>query len=337
VATAKHHLFLDANIYLRFYKLADSDVKELDRLVMLVKSGEVKLYLTEQARDEFRRNRDGVIAESLDWIKKQRLNPSFPRMFVNHAEFDDLDKTIQSYEGQRKKMLEEITDAAVKGELAADELIEELFGLAEFIPLTDPIWEKARQRYDLRNPPGKGKSYGDAVHWVSLMHALPDGTDILIVTDDGDFKSKLDPEKVSDFLGKEWAEKKGATATVYSSLPEMFREHYKDIKLLAALEKDLAQRSNAVKALVNSGKFAETHAAVEALAGFAEFLPSEAEAMMRAAVTNTQIERILEDDDVFEFFTKLAHQYSEVIDPGTRAAFWAVFESADERSDEAES
>jgi len=59
--------------------------------------------------------------------------------------------------------------------------------------------------------------------------------------------------------------------------------------------------------------------------------------MMRAAVTNTQIEWILEDDDVFEFFTKLAHQYSEDIDPATRAAFWTEFESADEWPDEDES
>ncbi len=72
----KHHVFLDANVYLRFYKLSDADVKELGQLVTLVKSGEVKLYLTEQSRDEFNRNRDEAIAESLKGVREQVLKPS---------------------------------------------------------------------------------------------------------------------------------------------------------------------------------------------------------------------------------------------------------------------
>jgi hypothetical protein len=327
MAKTKHHLFLDANIYLRFYKLSDSDVKELNQLVTLVKSGEVKLYLTEQARDEFHRNRDTVIAESLKWIKGQDLNPSFPRMFVNHEGYGELRKTIKAYEEQRKKMLAEITQAAIDGTLSADKLIAELFELAESIPLTNEIWETARRRYDLRNPPGKGQSYGDAVHWVSLLEAVPDGKDVLIVTQDADFKSAVDPEKVSDFLRDEWRSIKSATASVYPSLPELFRAHYPDIKLLVALEKEMVQRSLAVKALVGSANFQETHAAVEAVSRFAEFLPREAEDMLYAAVTNSQIEWILEDDDVFSFFTDLAHQYHDVIDPGVLAEFWGEFEA----------
>jgi hypothetical protein len=329
----KHHLFLDANIYLRFYKLSDADVKELNQLVTLVKSGEVKLYLTEQVRDEFNRNRDEAIAESLKGIGEQGLKPSFPRMFRDHAGFSDLRKAVKAYEDQRKQMLAEITDAAVQKELAADKLIAELFALAEFIPLTDALWETARRRYDLRNPPGKGKSYGDAVHWVSLLEAVPDGQDLLIVSNDGDFKSKLDSAQVSDFLREEWRQKKSATVTLHSTLPDLFRDHYPDIRLLEALEKEMARRALAVRSLEGSANFQQTHAAIEVVSRFSDFLPQEVEDLLSAAVSNTQIQWILEDDDVFRFFSRLAHQYQDVVDPGLLAEFWGQIEEGSSDDD----
>lgn len=129
----RHHVFLDANVYLRFYKLSDVDVKELGQLVTLVKSGEVKLYLTEQARDEFNRNRDEAIAESLKSVREQELKPSYPRMFRDHTGFPELRKSVKAYEDQRKQMLQDITEAATRKELAADQLITELFDLVEFV------------------------------------------------------------------------------------------------------------------------------------------------------------------------------------------------------------
>ena len=201
---AKHHIFIDANIYLRFYKLSDADVKELDQLVTFIKSGKVKLYLTEQARDEFWRNREEAIAESLKGIREQALRPSFPRMFRDQEGFIELRQAFTAYEDKRTELLDAITEAAAGKNLAADRLISDLFTLAVFVPLTDALWEAAKRRYDLRNPPGKGKSYGDAVHWVSLMEAVPDGSDLSIVSIDRDFASDLDETRISDFLRAEW-------------------------------------------------------------------------------------------------------------------------------------
>jgi len=332
----KHHVFLDANVYLRFYKLSDADVKELGQLVTLVKSGEVKLYLTEQSRDEFNRNRDEAIAESLKGVREQVLKPSFPRMFRDHARFAELRKAVSSYEDQRQQMLQDITDAAMKRELAADRLIAELFELAEFVPLTDAIWETSRRRYDLRNPPGKGKSYGDAVHWVSLLDAVPDGQDIFVVSDDADFRSKLDPTQMSDFLKEEWRRKKGATAVLYASLPDLFRDHYPDLHLLEALEKEMVQRALAVRSLAGSANFQQTHAAVEAVSRFSDFLPQEVDELLLAAVNNTQIRWIIEDDDVFGFFTGLVREHQDSVDPGLLAEFWGLFEDDGYYSDDEE-
>ena len=171
----------------------------------------------------------------------------------------------------------------------ADQLIGELFDLAEFVPLTDSIWETARRRYDLRNPPGKGKSYGDAVHWVSLREAVPDGEDILVVSDDSDFQSKLDKTQMSDFLQEEWRRRKNAAAILYTSLPDLFRARYPDVQLLEASEKEVAERQLAVRSLVTSANFAQTPAAIEAVSQVTDFLPQEVEDLLAAAATNTQI------------------------------------------------
>lgn len=287
---------------------------------------EIKLYLTEQARDEFHRNRDAAIAESLKAIGNQRLAPSFPRMFVNHEGYEELDQAVKAYEEQRKKMLGEVTEAAANSELSADKLIQELFGLAHVVPLTEEIWETAKRRYDLRNPPGKGQSYGDAVHWESLLSEVPEGQDLLVVTDDGDFKSKLEPSKVADFLRDESRRKKGSDVTVYPNLSSMFRDHFPDTKLLVEAEPELAARTLAVKSLAGSENFVQTHAAIELVSQYADFTRNEVEELFQAAIRNTQIRWIIEDDDVFQFYTQIAHQYADVVDPAVLSEFWALFE-----------
>lgn len=314
MAKTKHHLFLDANIYLRFFKLSNADVKELGQLTTLVKSGEVRLYLTEQVRDEFNRNRDEAIAESLAGIREKELKGGFPRMLRDHGEFPALREAAAAYEAQRQKMVTEITNEAKNRKLAADLLIAELFDLAEFIPLSDELWETARRRYDLRNPPGKGKSYGDAVHWVSLLHAVPDGEDILIVSADGDFQSKLDSTEVSDFLRDEWAERKAGTARLYQTLPDLFREQYPDMHLLEEMEQEMTRRAIAVRSLAESVNFLQTHAAIQDLSKFADFLPQEVEDLFAAAMANSQIRWILQDPDVSEFYSRLAREYSGSVD-----------------------
>ena len=45
--------YLDTNIYLSFYHLTNDDIEELSKLLLLVKSKELILYLPDQTKDEF--------------------------------------------------------------------------------------------------------------------------------------------------------------------------------------------------------------------------------------------------------------------------------------------
>ena len=59
------NLYLDANIYLSFYHYSEDDIDELDKLLVLLEEKKVILYLPEQTRNEFLRNRENKIADAM--------------------------------------------------------------------------------------------------------------------------------------------------------------------------------------------------------------------------------------------------------------------------------
>jgi hypothetical protein len=200
------HLFLDANVYLSFYKLSEDDLEELQKLSVTLRSGATTLYLPSQVRDEFSRNRESTIAASLRYLEEIRLPRGFPRLFMNIDGYAELRKALSSFEEQRSSLLEAARGAAVEKKLRADQLLEELFQQARTVDITDDMRNRAKERYDRGNPPGKDASYGDALNWEALLQAVPEGEDLLLVTADTDYVSKLDPTEADEFLRSEWSE-----------------------------------------------------------------------------------------------------------------------------------
>jgi hypothetical protein len=313
-------LFLDTNVYLGFFRLTGDDLEELHKLVVAVRSGETNLYLTQQVRDEFRRNRKKVIAESLKSVESSKLPAGFPRLLQNYPEFEELRQALTTYEEHRGHLLTTVREAAAQKELHADGLIQELFKLAQDVPMSPEIWNAAQQRYDLGNPPGKNDSYGDAINWESLIAAVPVGEDLLFVSADTDFASALEPGLLADALRSEWADKKDTAITLYKNLTALFRAHYPDIRLATELEKELA-----VGKLIGSESFLDTHEFISDVATYTDFSAEQAQALINAANRNLQIYWIREDSDVRAFFTRVAHDYQSVIDEQELDEFWAYF------------
>jgi hypothetical protein len=313
-------LFLDTNVYLSFYKLSDDDLEELQKLAVAVRSKDTILYVTDQVRDEFNRNRESIVAESLKALEAAKLPAGFPRLFMNFPEYEELRTALSSYDKHRNALLEKVRKAASDKDLHADRLIAELFKIANHAPMTSEIWTAAKMRFDLGNPPGKDDSYGDAINWESLLATVPDGRDLLIVTADTDFISKLDPSLLAEVLRNEWADRKMSSVSLYRNLTSLFRHNYPDIKLASELEKELK-----IDALVGSLNFQGTHSAIEDLDEYADFSPGQALALIDAAINNDQIHRIYDDDDVYEFFIQVAIDHEEDLDPEMWEAFWAIF------------
>ena len=322
------HLFLDANVYLGFFKLAGDDLEELQKLVVAVRQGQTTLYVTEQVRDEYWRNREVVIDESLRNVEKARLPSGFPRLVQNYDEYQELRRALTLYEEQRGRLLKTVREAAKDGELHADRLIQELLELAYDVSASPELLAKAQRRVDRGNPPGKRASYGDAINWEVLLAAVPDHEDLLFVSGDADYESPLEPGRLMDFLRTEWRETKHSEATLYTNLTALFQAHYPDIRLAEELDKELAMAK-----LISSESFLQTHAAIREVEKYPEFTPEQAQALIRAANHNSQIYWIHDDDDVRDFFTRIALQYEHGLDLDDLEEFWATFSVGEDSSE----
>lgn len=179
-------LFLDSSTYLGFYELSKDNLEELRKLAVMVKNRQTVLYLPEQVRVEFDRQRESVIARALKALESAKLPTAFPQLVRSSPAYADLREALKTYSGYLAQLGEQARHDAVKRELHADRIVKILFLRAKKIPTTPELWEAARHRVDLGNPPGKGGSHGDAVNWEALLQAVPQGEDMMIATGDSD-------------------------------------------------------------------------------------------------------------------------------------------------------
>jgi len=170
---------------------------------------------------------------------------------------------------------------------------------------TSEIYEAARRRVDIGNPPGKPGSIGDAINWLLLLEHVPDKEPLFIVTEDSDFYSKFDEKAISPFLKHEWNELKHSIVKGYRTLNELFEEHYDGVHVSYDEEK-----KDLVDALESCGSFAATHAVVAKLEKYKYYSLQEAKSILDAAEANDQFRMIRGDPDVKAFLKTalLAHQ-----------------------------
>lgn len=303
------NLFVDTNILLDFFHFTSEDLEELRKLAVLVREGEVKLYVPDQVIDEFKRNRESKIGDALKRCQGQRLSLQFPQLCKEYPEYETLREFQRDYQQTHERLLEDIRQDVQNRELKADHAIEDLLANATRITTDDGILNRARIRVEKGNPPGKKGSLGDAVNWEAVLSAVPNGEDMTIVTDDSDYRSPLDSETLDGFLRDEWENAHGGVVSFYRNLSSLFRERFPDIKLAAELEKELLIRS-----LGTSGSFDQTHRIVGKLSKVGEFTPAQREDIAEAAVSNSQIRWIIGDSDVRDFVAQVIEGHEDEIE-----------------------
>jgi predicted nucleic acid-binding protein len=303
------NLFIDTNIFLAFYHLSSDDLEELKKLAGLVRQGKVDLFLPEQVVVEFQRNRASKIADALKRLQEQRLNFQFPQFCREYDEYEQLRRCLKECEDYFTRLLENI-DRDVKGRnLKADATVNELFGIATGIPSSDQIISRAQFRHDIRNPPGKNDSLGDAINWEALLETTPEGEEIYFVSDDKDYCSPLDASQFDPFLLDEWAARKGSQLFFFKRLSSFLKEKFPYIKLASELEKDLL-----IRELAESGSFANTHVVFAKLSRYSDFNTDQINELVSAAITNSQVNWIAQDTDVSEFYCNLVRGREDRID-----------------------
>lgn len=322
------NVFIDTNVFLSFYHLTNDDLEELRKLKVLLEKGNVVLHLPKQTVDEYRRNREIKIAAALKSLKDQKLNLQFPALCKDYDEYGTLRQLQKEFEKQHSSLIGKISDDIENNSLKADTVIEELFEKAEAVDTTGQLLESAQIRMSVGNPPGKRGSLGDAINWEALLENVPDEEDLYLIADDRDYFSVLDENRPKEFLIREWKEKKKADVFFYRRLAPFFKEHYPEIKLASELEKEMA-----VQQLVGSRAFTTTHSAIAKLSGFENFSQLQVGEIVNVALTNSQVNWILGDPDVYEFMVKLAAEYKDKMEEG---AYGNLMESLKEHEPEEE-
>lgn len=204
----KKHLYIDTNVYLTFFHFTNEDLNELKKLIPLINTDNIVLYLPEQTANEFYRNREVKISDSLNKLRASKYSEQFPMISHSYDEYKELKSAIKMFNVNKTNLLKKLQHDAENGTLQADEILNELFSHAKTIPNTSEIINEAVTRFNIGNPTGKGKSYGDAINWVCLLNEIPESKDLYFITEDNDYYSKLNIDNFNEFLLKEWGTKK---------------------------------------------------------------------------------------------------------------------------------
>jgi hypothetical protein len=295
-------LYLDTNIYLSFYHLTNDDIEELRKLLLLVKSKELILYLPSQTMDEFYRNRDSKISDGLKKFNENKLNNIFPQIVKDYKEEYELMKdSIKAFEKNKQIIIEKLRKDVVEQSLNADKIIQDLFEVATRIENTPELFEKAKNRFDFGNPPGKKGSYGDALNWESLLTKIEVFDNFFFISDDSDYFSEFDKSLFNSFLIKEWNEKMELTNfKSYKSLSGFLKDNFPTISIESEKRKD-----ELILELQSSRSFATSRNVLNKMSEYNDFTKKQLNDIFEAAVNNSQIYWIGSDEDINEILFKI--------------------------------
>ncbi len=309
-------IFIDTNVYLKFYHYSNDELEELRKLIVLIEQEEIILYVPRQVYNEFTRNREVKIADALKTFKEDKLNNSFPIFLKEYPEYELMKKAIAEYQKNKKIVLDNIKIAIESNSLKADEIINELFEKAELIEPTNKLIDSAKVRFDLGNPPGKNNSYGDALNWETLLHKTELNEDLIFVSDDKDYFSEIDNTKFNKYLEKEWESVKNSKIIFYKSISEFFKNKYPNIKLASDLQKDVY-----IERLENSNTFRDSRHNLHKLSKFIDFTSDQINSIFFQTFSNSQLYWISEDEDINEILYNLYDKYNPIMDEFIKTEF----------------
>lgn len=294
------HIFIDTNILLEIYHLSGPDLDELQKIARLVYHQKIRIYMNQQVEDEFWRNREGTIADAIKQFEKTKAEKTLPNLVRTHEAVENLSRIVSEVNTVKNKILEDIKGNIENNSFKADEVIKSLFDIAKPKPINPELLQKARLRLDLGNPPGKKGSLGDAINWEYLIETIDEGNDLIIISADGDYESELRKEKLREFLEREWKKLKKSNIELYKSLPAFLKKYFPDIKLSNEIDKQMT-----LEGFENSPNFVITHSYIGKLLTYDDFNTRDVIRIITAFIKNTQIHRILGDEDVLGFAKKI--------------------------------
>lgn len=204
-------IFIDTNIFLDFYRIRKNDVsmKYLDE----IEKHKDLIITSSQVEMEFKKNRQGVILESIGEVKKMNnVNISVPAILSDAKAVEMIEKSKKEISKKQKELKKRI-DKILKNPSFNDPVyksLQKLFKHNSPINLNREnkirfkIRNLAKKRFILGYPPRKkaDNSIGDAVNWEWILNcAETSGKHIILVTRDSDYGCNYEDESfLNDWL-----------------------------------------------------------------------------------------------------------------------------------------
>jgi hypothetical protein len=293
------NVYIDAQRWLSIYDLSDDSHVQFGKLCELVDKNEINVFLPEQTYEEVLRNRENKIRDALKQFDKLNI-PAIPNLCKGYDEYEILNKLINHIEILHRDFSRKIQEDINLRQLHADKVLDKLFTKIDKIPRTQDLITKAKIRFDLGNPPGKDKSYGDAINWETLLETVPDEEDIYFISSDKDYKSVLDEIKLNQYLHDEWNRIKKSEIFFHTSLTDFIRMHLKTVELKSENEKE-----ELIELLGNTPDFNSTHIIISKLSQFSNWTENQVIKLLQMAERNNQVYWIINDNDIKSFYNGL--------------------------------
>lgn len=320
------NLFIDSNIWLSLYHFTNDDLEQFGKLKDFV-GNEIRLFVPRQVKDEIMRNRDAKIKDALAKFKVVDIH--YPVFSKNYSEYESFSKRYKALIDEKKKWDAKIEQDIKSRNLPADIAIQDFLNSIDILKC-DQYVNPAFLRYNIGNPPGKDKKYGDAINWLCLLDNVPTGEDLYFISADQDYCSELYPDEFNSYLQNEWEEVKQSKIYFYKNLVPFLNEHYKEIQL-----KTETYKQDLIARLEGSRHFIDTHGIIAELRKYNGWTDEQIEELCVIAETNSQVSRIIYDEDVFEFYKNLlvGKNYDSVNDSAAKRMLQTIFQD-DETDDE---
>lgn len=211
-------IFIDTNIFLDFYRIRTSDVSM--SYLEKIASNLDRIITGSQIAMEYKKNRQKVILESLEKIKKPDWNSLTPPAFLSQAQpvkiINAKKKDIEKQQTKIKERIEKI----ISNPMYNDEVYKTLqrlfknnspYNLGRDKKERHQIRILAKKRFILGYPPRKKEdnSIGDAINWEWIINcAISSGKDIILVSRDTDFGIAYNGKNyLNDWLNQEFKER----------------------------------------------------------------------------------------------------------------------------------
>lgn len=295
------HVFIDTNILLNFFHFTKEEIDALSNVFASHEHGAATVYLTEQVCDEFFRNRENKIKDALKKFKDVKFAAQLPAFMKQYEEYEQIRQKSAELQELTKAISQKVDSDVIESGLLTDALIKDIFAKSKPIPTTPELFARTQMRVALGNPPGKNGSMGDSINWIALLETIPNGENLHVISEDGDFYSALDENRPHPFLQNEWKTKKQANLFVYRTLSSFLKDHFDGVAFSYDKDKDAL-----IESLAESGSFAVTHNLIAKLDKFGYFSLKEVQRILSAAVSNNQFGWIVNDNDVYAFLKRVA-------------------------------